>query len=255
LGGTAGDLPLIGDGTGRWYAPASLRLDNPTETDREVGVAVDGDDPSEAGLLDYRYLVPRNTGLTVPLAYRSGRYTVRVTDGDVTRRTRWPVPEVPVRYVTLGPGPPAYGCGPAVTTLRVSNLDGDPHRVTVTVVGTADGGAGRGDGGTDGTGDGTVSPTGSDARSPTDAVGTTSTAPSEGPGPDRTTTETFDLAPEADAEFVPFVESGRYEVEAVLDTGRSDRATWWACPPRGPATVVVDATGAVTVRAGGPSPG
>jgi hypothetical protein len=47
---------------------------------------------------------------------------------------------------------------------------------------------------------------------------------------------------------VPVDESGRYEVGMRLDGGSETRATWWSCPPNGPATVVVDATGRVSLQ-------
>jgi hypothetical protein len=60
--------------------------------------------------------------------------------------------------------------------------------------------------------------------------------------------ERFVLNPGGGATVVPVDESGRYEVGIRLDGGSETRATWWSCPPNGPATVAVDATGRVALR-------
>lgn len=60
--------------------------------------------------------------------------------------------------------------------------------------------------------------------------------------------ERFVLEPGDSAAVVPVDESGRYEVGMRLDGGSETRATWWSCPPNGPATVVVDATGRVSLQ-------
>ncbi len=54
---------------------------------------------------------------------------------------------------------------------------------------------------------------------------------------------------------VPVTTSGGHAVSATLETGAAVSGTWWSCPPRGPASVVIDATGTVSLRAAGPQPG
>jgi hypothetical protein len=198
------DLPLVGDGTGRWYAPAGVVLQNPASTARTVDLGVS---IHEDRLLSTRYRLPGQTQLSVPVAYRSGEYAVTVgIDGrEVT--DAWPVPQVPERHVLLGESV-AFGCGPANTTLTLSNRDAVAHTLTVTLV--------------------------------------------------REGRAVFDrrLSVEArtDRRLVPVDESGPYEVTVETGSERTT-ATWWACPPRGPATVLVDATGAVSLQQGGPQPG
>jgi hypothetical protein len=128
--GAAGDLPLIGDGSGRWYSPATLIVTNPTDRDREVGLRL-----SLRGetLLDYRYAVPASSQLTLPTSYRSGAYDLRVApeSGDTVAEV-WRVPEMMERHVTLGESV-ALGCGRATAELRFRNGDRDRRAVAVTV--------------------------------------------------------------------------------------------------------------------------
>ncbi|ELY33413.1 MerP protein [Haloferax volcanii] len=71
--------------------------------------------------------------------------------------------------------------------------------------------------------------------------------------------ESFDrtlaLDPDEARELVPVTTSGPHAVSVSLETGAATSGTWWSCPPRGPASVVVDATGTVSLRAAGPQPG
>lgn len=60
--------------------------------------------------------------------------------------------------------------------------------------------------------------------------------------------ERFTLDPGDSTAVVPVDESGRYAVRMRLDGGEVTRATWWSCPPHGPATVAVDATGRARLR-------
>lgn len=206
------DLPLVGDGTGRWYAPAGVVVQNPASTTQTVDLGVS---LREQRLLSTRYRLPGETQLSIPVAYRSGEYVVTVgVDGrEVT--DAWSVPQVPERHVLLGESI-AFGCGPANTTLTLSNRDTVAHTVTVTLV--------------------------------------------------REGRTVFDrrLSVEArtDRQLVPVDDSGPYEVtvetEPTGKTGETEAATtatWWACPPRGPATVLIDATGTVRLLQGGPQPG
>ncbi|SEO24754.1 hypothetical protein SAMN04487948_101320 [Halogranum amylolyticum] len=204
------DLPLAGDGTGRWYAPAGVVVQNPASTARTVDLGVSLRDQS---LLSTRYRLPSETQLSVPVAYRSGEYalTVGVDGREVT--DAWPVPQVPERHVLLGESV-TFGCGPANTTLTLSNRNTVAHTLTVEIVR-----AGR---------------TVFERRLSVEA------------GTDR--------------RLVPVDVSGPYEVtvEAASTretTSTATTATWWACPPRGPATVLIDATGSVRLLQGGPQPG
>jgi hypothetical protein len=128
--GDAGDLPLLGDGSGRWYSPATLVVTNPTATDREVGLRLS---LREETLFDYRYAVPAISRLTVPASYRSGDYDLRVDPaGSAAVEEVWPVPEMMERHVTLGESV-ALGCGRATAELRFRNGDRDRRAVAVTV--------------------------------------------------------------------------------------------------------------------------
>jgi hypothetical protein len=60
--------------------------------------------------------------------------------------------------------------------------------------------------------------------------------------------EGFTLDPGDSTAVVSVDESGRYTVRMRLGDGESTRGTWWSCPPHGPATVVVDATGRARLR-------
>jgi hypothetical protein len=55
------------------------------------------------------------------------------------------------------------------------------------------------------------------------------------------------LAPEERTSVVPVSSSGRYEVRVQIDGADEFSTVWWSCPPRGPATLVVDATGGGSV--------
>jgi hypothetical protein len=65
-------------------------------------------------------------------------------------------------------------------------------------------------------------------------------------------TERYELDPGERRTTVPVSVSGRYDVRLQVDGGEQVTRTWWACPPRGPVTVVVDATGTVTLRQSAP---
>jgi hypothetical protein len=128
--GEAGALPLLGDGSGQWYSPATLVVTNPTATDREVGLRLSLRDET---LLDYRYAVPATSELTIPASYRSGRYDLRVTPaGSDTVEDVWRVPEMMERHVTLGESV-ALGCGRATAELRFRNGDRARRAVAVTI--------------------------------------------------------------------------------------------------------------------------
>lgn len=125
----ADDLPLIGDGTGRWYAPASLVLQNPTASERlaETAVSLRG-----STVLDAAYRLPARTELWVPISYRTGTYTVAVDSEELSMENEWPVPEVPQRHVSLGESF-TVGCGPATPQLAVSNNDSVEQQLTVSL--------------------------------------------------------------------------------------------------------------------------
>ncbi|MFC5367882.1 hypothetical protein [Salinirubrum litoreum] len=128
--GDAGELPLLGDGSGRWYSPATLVVTNPTATDREVGLRLSLRDET---LFDYRYVVPAASQLTVPASYRSGAYDLLVTpEGSDPIDDVWRVPEMMERHVTLGESV-ALGCGRATAELRFRNGDRDRRAVAVTI--------------------------------------------------------------------------------------------------------------------------
>jgi hypothetical protein len=128
--GDAGDLPLIGDGSGRWYSPATLIVTNPTATDREVGLRLS---LREETLFDYRYVVPATSQLTLPVSYRSGAYDLRISPERAgTIDDVWRVPEVMERHVTLGESV-ALGCGRATAELRFRNGDRDRRAIAVTI--------------------------------------------------------------------------------------------------------------------------
>ncbi|MDS0294109.1 hypothetical protein [Halogeometricum luteum] len=59
--------------------------------------------------------------------------------------------------------------------------------------------------------------------------------------------ERWDLAPDERASVVPVEDSGRYGLRVRVDDGDPFYSSWWSCPPRGPATVIVDATGGASV--------
>lgn len=208
-GGESADLPLIGDGSGRWYAPASVVVRNPAGGSKSVdlGVSLRGE-----SLLAKRYRLLGESQLSVPISYRTGEYTVEVTVDGRTLTNQWPVPDVPQRHVTLGEGV-EFGCGPADTTLALSNRDSEPHTLVVEI------------------------------RRDDQAV--------------------FERRVRLDAKterrLTSVARSGPYEVVVERDPEESDSsrttATWWSCPPRGPATIVVNAAGGVSLQQGGPRPG
>jgi hypothetical protein len=191
---TAADLPLVGDGSGRWYAPASVVLRNPgggTATS-SLAVVLDG-----RTVLDAGYSVPAQTALEVPVAFRSGTYEVGVeTEGGVHTGV-WRVPEEPSRVVDLSDL--SVGCGPANTELRVVNDDDREHRVDVAV--------------------------------------------HDADRSERLYSGREILAPAETSSVVPVASSGHYAVRVEVDGDAPFWSAWWSCPPRGPATVLVDATG------------
>ena len=199
-GGDATDVPLVGDGTGRWYAPARIVLTNPSTETVPASMTVSLYDST---LLDYRYRLPRETKVVVPVTYRSGRYRVRVETAAGRVAGDWLVPEVPTRVVDVSTL--SVGCGPANTQLRVENDDNRPHVLDVEV--ERDG--------------------------------------------ERRFSERYTLAPGDRQTVVPVGESGRYTVRLRLDDRMERTWTWWACPPHGPATLAVDATGTPTFRQAG----
>jgi hypothetical protein len=199
-GGDATDVPLVGDGTGRWYAPARIVLTNPSTETVPASMTVSLYDST---LLDYRYRLPRETQVVVPVTYRSGRYRVRVETAAGRVAGDWLVPEVPTRVVDVSTL--SVGCGPANTQLRVENDDNRPHVLDVEV--ERDG--------------------------------------------ERRFSERYTLAPGDRQTVVPVGESGRYTVRLRLDDRMERTWTWWACPPHGPATLAVDATGTPTFRQAG----
>ncbi|WP_411967194.1 hypothetical protein [Haloferax sp. YSSS75] len=201
-GGEAADLPLVGDGSGRWYAPAGLVVENSgDETNARLRVSLSG-----VTLLDRTYRIPTQTRLSVPVTYRTGTYDVVLETDEQTVETEWPVPAEPTKYIDTQSG--SVGCGPANTTLTVANQDDEPHRLTVRV--ESDG---------------------------------------------ETFEQSIELAAGEARDLVPVVESGPKQVFARLETGAEASGTWWSCPPRGPASVVVDATGSVALATAGPKPG
>jgi hypothetical protein len=128
-GGEAADLPLTGDGRGRWYSAADLVLRNPGETPTQARARVSLDEES---ILDYRYRVPARTDLAIPTTFRTGLYDVRVDAGGRSLADEWHVPEEPRRYYRLGSAITAT-CGPAATVLRLENHDERSHRLAVSV--------------------------------------------------------------------------------------------------------------------------
>jgi hypothetical protein len=48
-------------------------------------------------------------------------------------------------------------------------------------------------------------------------------------------------------EIVPVRSSGHYLLRVSIDNNGPFWADWWSCPPRGPATVFLDATGGASV--------
>jgi hypothetical protein len=189
-------IPLVGDGEGRWYAPASVVLENPDPSGRRARVAVELD--GEAVLTE-TYEVPARTQVEVPVTYRSGDYRVRVETEGATVADSWSVPHQPSLFVDLRER--ATGCGPANSELTLVNYDDVEHTVTVQVA-----------------------------------------SDEEGLFADRWT-----LAPEERTSVVPVSSSGRYEVRVQIDEADPFVTVWWSCPPRGPATLVLDATGGGSV--------
>ncbi|KAB1198248.1 MULTISPECIES: hypothetical protein [Haloferax] len=201
-GGEEPDLPLVGDGSGRWYAPAGVVVENPgSETTARLRVDLFG-----TTLLERTYRIPSETRLSVPITYRTGTYRVVLETDDVTVDTPWLVPDEPTKYVDTESG--AVGCGPANTTLTLENRDDQPHRLSLRI------------------------------ESETD-----------------TFEQELDLVPGETRDLVPVVESGPKQVFARLETGVEASGMWWSCPPRGPASIVIDATGSVALRSAGPKPG
>ncbi|WP_416840468.1 hypothetical protein [Haloferax sp. DFSO52] len=201
-GGETENLPLVGDGSGRWYAPAGIVVENPgSETTARLQVDLFG-----SVLFDRTYRIPSQTRLAVPVTYRTGTYGVVLETDEIVVETTWPVPDEPTKYVDTQSGD--FGCGPANTTLTLANFDDEPHQLSVRVESASD-----------------------------------------------TFDEQFDLDAGESRDIVPFVESGPKQVVAQIETGAEVTGTWWSCPPRGPASVVVDATGSLALRAEGPKPG
>ncbi|WP_396611676.1 hypothetical protein ACH9L7_15990 [Haloferax sp. S1W] len=196
------DLPLVGDGLSRWYAPAALIVENPgPRTDVRVRV-----DLRDATLIDRRFRLPAGTRLSIPVTYRTGNYQVRIETGERAIDVLWRVPDEPAKYVDATSG--VSGCGPANTTLTVANRDDTAHRLSLHI---------------------------------------------------ETESGVFDRVIDLTAgevrDLVPVVESGPHRVHASVETGASVSGTWWSCPPRGPATLAVDATGNLSLTAAGPQPG
>ncbi|ELZ96963.1 hypothetical protein C440_04278 [Haloferax mucosum ATCC BAA-1512] len=206
------ELPLVGDGLSRWYAPAGVVVENPgPETTVRLSI-----DLRNTTLVDRKYRLPGETRLSVPVTYRTGRYRVGVETDERVVETAWFVPDEPTKYVDVTSG--TTGCGPANSTLTVANRDDGAHRLSLRV----------------------VSATEQTVRSDGE------TGPFE---------RVFDLEPGESRELVPVGESGPYRVSASLETGARVSGTWWSCPPRGPASVVIDATGSPSLTAAGPQPG
>lgn len=197
--GEALDVPLVGDGTARWYAPAQVVLTNPAGgTEATLTVSLDAET-----LVDATYRVPRETEVVVPLTYRSGTYRVAVETDAGRVAGDWRVPEEPARVVDVATL--TAGCGAANTEFRVENADVVSHTLDVRI----------------------------------ERDGTTRFA------------ERYALAPGEGRAVVPVSNSGRYDVQLRVDDGPTVRETWWSCPPHGPATALVDATGAVTLQQAG----
>lgn len=195
---TAADSPLLGDGRGRWYAAASVAVQNaaPTATDVGVSVSLDG-----KTVLDASYELPGRTRVELPVTFRSGTYSVGVKHGDGETVTDWRVPEQPTLVVTL-PAATA-GCGPANSELVLVNADDVDHEMNV----------------------GVYSP--DEAEQLFDASTT--------------------LEPNDRRSVSPVRASGQYRLRVAVDDGDPSWIDWWSCPPHGPLTVVVDATGDVSV--------
>jgi hypothetical protein len=224
---SAADLPLVGDGSGHWFSPAAVVLQNEGRA-RSVALRVRLDAET---VLDATYALPAASQARVPVTFRSGRYEVEVASEGVADATAWRVPEQPAQYVRFGAegdtgdrsgdaggtssraGAPAagetsgvtFGCGPGNTVVRLANSDADAHQLGITVL-TPD--------------DGTVQ-----------------------------FEETFGLAAGTSRVVEAVRESGPYLLVAATENERV-RAPWWACPPHGPVDVEVDATGAIGVRQG-----
>lgn len=203
-GEVSADLPLVGDGIGRWYAPAGVVVQNPASTSQTADLTVALGDET---LFTTRVRLPAETQMSVPVTYRSGDYTVIVAVGGRETASEWPVPEVPERHVVLD-DPVGFGCGPANSTLTLSNRDSVEHTLAVTVA--RDGQA--------------------------------------------VFSRRVTLAAKTVRRLTPVDESGPYEVTVETESERTT-ATWWSCPPRGPATMLVDATGSITLQQGGPRRG
>ena len=236
-GGEASDLPLVGDGSGRWYAPAGVVVENPgDEMGARLRVGLSG-----ATLLDRTYRIPSQTRLSVPVTYRTGTYRVVLETDAQTVETEWSVPAEPTKYIDTQSG--AVGCGPANTTLTIANRDDEPHQLALRI--ESEGEASDGE-----ASDGEASDGEASDREASDGEA------SDGGAFERR----FDLEPGEVREIVPTTESGPKRVTASIDGGRERDGsalteTWWSCPPRGPASVVVDATGSLTFAAAGPKPG
>jgi hypothetical protein len=188
--------PLIGNGVGRWYAPASLVLQNAESSARTARVDVELDGRT---VLAATYETPPRTRVEVPVTYRTGEYRVRVGVGGETLRRPWSVPGQPSLFVDLGER--TTGCGLANSELVLLNADDEPHAVSV-VVESDD---------------------------------------------EELFAERWKLDPDERVSVVPVDASGRYGLRVRVDAGDPFYAVWWSCPPRGPATVVVDATGGASV--------
>ncbi|SFR51596.1 hypothetical protein [Halogeometricum limi] len=126
--GASDDVPLPGDGSGRWYAPASLVLENPETVVRTARVEVELDD---ATLVDGAYEVPAGTQVEVPITYRSGEYRVRVELDESVVAESWTVPGQPSLFVDVRDA--TTGCGPANSELTVVNYDDKTHAVDVRI--------------------------------------------------------------------------------------------------------------------------
>jgi hypothetical protein len=127
--GRAADLPLVGDGNGYWYAPASVVVraaGRPRRVDLRVSLR-------DRTILAAGYELPADTQVRVPLTYRSGRYAVEVSTADgLGARSEWYVPHEPARVVAVGEDL-LFGCGAAAPRLRVANGGADARRVDVAV--------------------------------------------------------------------------------------------------------------------------
>lgn len=248
------DLPIMGDGTGYWYAPAEVvvRNDGP---ERAIDVRVEQYDEA---LLDATFVPPAGAQVRVPLTFRSGTYRVAVgVDGSQTATT-WYVPEEPSRYVRLGgTGPPQFGCGRANTVVRLRN-DDDVDRTLALAVRPLDpeptAGSGRSAetaAGPDPDADsasGSGPEAGAGAEDATTAAATPTSTPTASPTrPAPVFTQSVSLAADAERTLTPGLGPGRYVLTVREDGGTATRGMWWACAPHGAVDVRIDAAGIVRI--------